>query len=100
MSLERYEQVIGALGLIAFIVADQFFGVVAAVRVAGLLCLACAALWLIRRTVPVGIEGQPPAFFLSRALRLLAGIAMLSVGIALLAFPSAAGCFLGWSQCV
>jgi len=100
MSRDRYEQVIGVIGLVAFIVADQFFGAVAAVRVAGLLCLACGALWAIRRTVPVGIEGQPPSFFLSGALRLLAGITMLAIGIALLAFPSEAGCFLGWSECL
>ncbi len=100
MSRDRFEQVIGVLGLVAFIVAHQLFGVVAAVRVAGLLCLACGALWVIRRSVPVGIKGQPPSFFLSGTLGLLAGIAMLVLGIALLAFPSVAGCFLGWSECL
>ena len=100
MSRSRYEQVIGALGFVAFVVAHQLFGVVAAVRVAGVLCLACGTLWVIRRTVPVGIEGQPPSFFLSGASGLLAGIAMLTLGIALLAFPSVAGCLLGWSECL
>ena len=100
MSFHRYEQIIGGVGFVAFIAAHQLLGIVAAVRVAGVLCLACGAIWGFRRAVPVGIEGKPPSHFLGSASTVLAGIAMLALGTALLVFPSLAGCLLGWSECL
>jgi hypothetical protein len=87
------------IGLIAFIVAQQLLGEVAAVRVAGLSCLVGAAFCFFPRALPAGEGGLDLAYFLRPTPALLAGLALLAIGLALLAFPARAGCLLGWSAC-
>lgn len=100
MSRQHYEEIIGVVGFVVFIAAHQLLGIVAAIRVAGVSCLTCGAIWVLWRLVPVAIEGEQPSYFLGRASSLFAGIAMITLGIALLVFPSLAGCLLEWSVCL
>jgi len=100
MSRRQFEQLLSIIGLLAFIAAQQLFGGLAAVRVAGLLCLVCAAMWLSRRPLSAGEKGQGLAYLLRPTPALLGGLAILAVGMALLAFPARAGCLLGWSACL
>lgn len=100
MSRRHVEQILSVVGLVAFIAAQHLLGEIAAVRVAGLICLVGAAFCIFRRTLPAGSKGQDTAYSLHVTPALLAGLAMLAVGIALLAFPARAGCLLGWSSCL
>jgi hypothetical protein len=100
MSRRHYEQILSVVGVLAFIAAQQMLGGVAAVRVAGLICLVCAAFWLVPRSLAAGSKGQGTGHFLGVTPALLAGMAMLAAGIALLAFPARAACLLGWAACV
>ena len=99
MSRRHYEQILSVIGLLAFIAAQQLLGGLAAVRVAGLLCLVCAAFCIFRRTQPAGGKGQDAGYLQRVTPALLAGLAVLAVGMALLGFPERAGCLLGWSAC-
>jgi len=100
MSRRQYEQILSVIGLVAFITAQQLLGGLAAVRVAGVLCLVGAGLLISRCMLSPGAKGQGLAYFLRPTPALLAGLAMLAAGIALLAFPVRAGCLLGWSACL
>ena len=93
----RIEWYAGLIFFIAFIGAHLLFGAKAAVKVAGIACVASGLLWMIRRSVPVGIEGRAPSFHLGGFAALVAGAAMLAVGVALLAYSALATCLLGWA---
>jgi len=101
MSRRQLEQLLSIAGLLTFIATQQILGGLAAVRVAGLLCLVAAAFCIFRPTLPAAGKGQGlVASILHPAPTLLAGLALLAVGMALLAFPERAGCLLGWSACL
>ena len=87
----------GALFFVGFIVAHLMFGITAAVRVLGIACMVTGIVWSIGRSIPVGVEGRPPAFFLQGTGALLTGIAMAALGVALLFYASQAVCVLGWA---
>ena len=92
----RIEWYAGAAIFIAFITAHQALGARAAVQVIGVACVATGLLWMLRRSVPVGIEARPPSFHLAGWGAILAGLAMLVVGLILLVYSAAAVCVLGW----
>lgn len=100
MSRRQLEQVLSVLGLVSFVAAQQLLGDVAAVRVAGVLCLVGAAFCIFRRPLPARSQGRDTAQFQQITPGLLLGLAMLAVGMALLAFPARAACLLGWSACL
>ena len=91
------ERIAGALFFVGFIAAHLMFGSTAAVRVLGLACLVTGVVWGFGRSIPVGMEGRPPSFFLHGIGALLAGIAMVALGVALLLYSSQAVCMLGWA---
>src|SRR5215467_12876748 len=98
MSRESAEKIAGVCGLVAFIVAQFLFGITSAVRVLGILCVVSGAYWVLRGSVPVGIEGRPPAFYLRGASALIAGMAMAALGFALFVYSKQAACLLGWAS--
>ncbi len=93
----RLEWYVGAAFFIAFVGAHLMFSAKAAVKVIGLACVATGILWMYRRSVPVGIEGRAPSFYLGGITALLAGLVMAVVGICLLAYSGLAACLLGWA---
>ena len=92
----QYEWYAGAVVFIAFIAAHLMWGTKAAVKVLGVACVATGLLWVLRRSVPVGIEGRAPSFYLGGWRAILAGLAMLAVGVLLLTYAAVAVCLLGW----
>ena len=94
----RIEWYVGLIFFIAFIGAHLLFSAKAAVKVAGVACVASGLLWMIRRSVPVGIEGRSPSFYLGGFAAFIAGAAMLVVGVALLVYSALATCLLGWAS--
>jgi maltodextrin utilization protein YvdJ len=94
----QFEWYAGAVVFIAFIAAHLMFGAKAAVKVLGVACVATGLLWMVRRSVPVGIEGWAPSFYLGGWGAILAGLAMLAVGVVLLTYTAVAVCLLGWGS--
>ena len=82
----------------AFIAAQFMFGITAAVRVLGLACIVTGVVWSFGRSVPIGIEGRPPSFFLNGTCALIAGIAMVALGAAFMVYATQAACLLGWAN--
>lgn len=97
MNRESLEKIAGAVFFVSFIAADWLLGITSAVKVAGVACLVVGAVWLVERSVPVGIEDRPPSFFIRGLGALLAGLAMASLGVLLLLYPSQVACMLGWA---
>ena len=75
------------VGVVACIAAFFAFGELAALRVGGLLCIGGSAHTLITRSVPVGIRGRPPSFYLTGVSAVLVGLIMAGLGVLLLAYP-------------
>jgi hypothetical protein len=99
---EGIEGVVGFAFFVAFVAAHFFFGITVAVRVMGVGCIVGGTLWAKRRSVPVGIEGEPPSFYIRGTGATLIGIALTILGLALLVFANEAACIVGWakgSQC-
>ena len=94
MSFERFEQIAGYIGFAAIVAASLLFGIVAGVRVAGLGCIVSGVIWAVRRSIPVGWEGRPPSYFVTGFLALIVGMAIVLLGIALMALPSPVACLL------
>jgi hypothetical protein len=88
----------GAVVFIAFIAAHLMFGAKTAVKVLGVACVATGLLWMFRRSIPVGIEGRAPSFYLGGWGAILAGLAMLAVGVVMLTYSAVAVCLLGWGS--
>jgi hypothetical protein len=95
---EDLEKIAGTLFFVAFIAADFLFGITVAVRILGATCLIAGTIWAVRRSVPVGIEGRPPSFFLRGGGALVAGIALMVFGVFLLLYSVQAACLLGWGK--
>ena|SRR5882672_65994 len=98
MSLDRIERIAGYVGFAAIVAADLLFGIVAAVRLAGLGCMVTGVIWVVRRSIPVGWEGKPPSYFIAGFPALMVGMAIVLLGIALVAFSSQAACMFGWKN--
>lgn len=94
----RVEWYAGASVFVAFIAAHFMFGAKAAVKVLGVACVATGLLWIFRRSVPVGVEGQAPSFYLRGWGAIFAGLAMLAVGVLLLSYSAVAVCLLDWGS--
>jgi hypothetical protein len=87
----------GIAFFVAFIAAQFLFGIAAAVKVLGVACVATGAVWVIGRSVPVGIEERPPSFFLRGWVAIVAGLVMASLGIGLVLYSHQSVCVLGWA---
>ena len=98
MSFERFEQIVGYIGFAAAIAAHFLFDIVASVRVVGLGCIVSGVIWVVRRSIPMGWEGQPPSFYVTAIPALVVGVAMAVLGVALVAFSSRTACSLGWQD--
>jgi hypothetical protein len=98
MNRENLSKIAGAVFFVSFIATDWLLGITSAVKVVGVACLVAGAVWIIGRSVPVGIEGRRPSFFIRGPGALLAGLAMASAGIFLLLYSSQATCMLGWGS--
>ncbi len=96
MPRDTLERITGIVFLASFIAAQFLAGIVAALRVAGVACLVTALVWVIERSVPVGIEGRPPSFYLRGAGAVIAAILMGALGVSLLVYSRQAACFIGW----
>ena len=97
MTRATIEGLLGGTFFVVFIAADMIFGPIAAVRVAGVACIVCGLFWSIEGTVPVGIEGREPSFYLRGKLASVAGLAMFALGVVLLIYSGQVACVLGWS---
>ena len=84
--------------LIAFIAAHFAYGIKAAVKVMGVASIFTGATWIVRKSVPVGIESRPPSFHANGLGARLLGIVMIAFGIALLFYSLLAVCLLGWGN--
>jgi hypothetical protein len=49
--------------------------------VSGLLLIAVGVAWIWKREIPVGIEGEPPAFHARGILAVILGIAAILIGL-------------------
>ena len=96
--MRDFEKIAGYVGLAVVVVADLFFGIIAAIRVAGICCMASGVFWMTMRSIPVGWEGQPPSFLMAGSAALAFGFAMLVGGAVLVVFSSEVACFLGWQD--
>ena len=96
MSFERFEKIAGYIFFAAIIAAHFLFGIVVSVRVAGIGCIVTGTLWAIRRSIPMGWEGQPPSFYVTAVPALVVGVAMAVLGVALVVYSSRTACLLGW----
>ena len=97
MPRKTFETVAGAAFFVAFIAAHFLLGISAAVRVAGAACVAAGLVWVVGRSVPVGVEDRPPSFFIRGAGAMVAGIAIAALGVTFLLFPRQTACILGWA---
>jgi hypothetical protein len=98
MIRDRIEAVAGSLFFVGAIAAHILLGITAAVRVAGIACLFCGAIWAVGRSVPVGIEGRPPTFYVRGIGALVLGAIIAGLGVCLLVFAPQAACMLGWAK--
>ena len=96
--MRGFEKIAGYVGLAMVVGADQFFGITAAIRVAGICCMASGVHWMTMRSIPVGWEGQPPTRLMTGSAAIASGLAMLVVGVVLVVFSSEVACFLGWQE--
>lgn len=64
----------------------------------GIACVATGLLWMLRWSVPVGIEARPPSFYVGGWGAFIAGLAILAIGVVLLAYSAVAVCVLGWGS--
>ena len=94
----RIEWWTGAIVFVVFIGAHLVFGARAAVKVAGAACLVTGLYWMLRRSVPVGVEGRAPSLYLGGWAAVLAGLVIMAFGIALLVHSVVAVCLLGWGS--
>lgn len=94
----RFEWFAGAVFFITFVGAHLLVSARAAVKVAGAFCVVTGLWWMFRRSVPVGIEGRAPSFYLDGWIAILAGLSMALVGGVLLAYSTLVACVLGWAS--
>lgn len=94
----RFGWFTGAVVFITFIAAHLMFGAKTAVKVLGVTCVATGLLWMFRRSIPVGIEGRAPSFYLEGWGAIFAGLAILAVGVLMLVYSAVAVCLLGWGS--
>ena len=87
----------GLAFFIVFIAAHLVLGIKAAVKVIGVACIVTGGMWVVRRSVPVGIEARAPSFYLHGWTAKLGGIVMIAFGIALLLYSAQAAYLLGWA---
>jgi hypothetical protein len=92
------EALTGGVVFVAFIAAHLLFGISAAVKVLGLGCAISGIVWAFGRSIPVGIEDRKPSFFIRGVGAVVAGLAMVGLGIFLLLYSGHAACLLGWAQ--
>ncbi len=98
MKFERFETVAGYSFLAATIVTSHLFNIGAAVRVAGVGAMLTGVIWILRQSVPIGIEGRPPSYYAVGIPAVLLGLAMAVIGLVLLVSPSTIVCPLGWED--
>lgn len=98
MMFERFEAVAGYSCLAATIVTSLLFNIGAAVRVAGVGVMLSGVIWILRQSVPIGIEGRPPSYYVVGIPAVLLGLVTAVLGLVLLVSPSTIICPLGWED--
>ena len=96
MNRQRLEAIAGGVVFVAFVAAHYFVGSSAAVKVLGLGCVLCGVVWVLGRSVPVGVEGREPSLFIRGAGAVIVGLAIGGLGALLLLYSEPAACMLGW----
>ena len=96
--VNKFEWWAGLILFVAFIAADQFIGIGAAVKVLGVGCICVGVFWFFRRRVPVGIEGKRPAAEIGGKSAKLAGTVLFLIGVLLCLYSTQAACVLGWAH--
>ena len=91
----RQERWGGIIFLLVFIGTHLIFDAKVAVKVIGVASIAIGAVWLVKKSVPVGIEGCSPPFYVNGLVTQLQGAVVIGLGIALMLFPSVAASILG-----
>ena len=83
------------LGLFACIAIWFAFGDIALFRAVGILCVAHGLGHVFTKSVPVGIKGFKPTFYLTGHFAVLFGRGMLCIGLLITIFAKQVSCLLG-----
>ena len=97
MNRQSLEAIAAAVVFVGFIAAHFLLGSSAAVKVLGIGCVVSGVVWAVEKSVPVGIEGRKPSFFVRGAGALAAALAIAFIGGLLLFYSAPAACMLGWA---
>ena len=97
MNRQSVEAVAGGVVFVVFIAAHFLFGITVAVKVLGIGCVICGVIWVVEKSVPVGIEGRKPSFFIRGVGGVVAGLSVVAIGVLLILYPGPAACVLGWA---
>ena len=97
MNRQSLKEIVAAVVFIGFIAAHFLLGSSAAVKVLGIGCVVCGVVWAVEKSLPVGIEGRKPSFFIRGAGALATAIAIAFVGGLLFFYSTPAACMLGWA---
>lgn len=87
------------LGLFACIAIWFAFGDIAFFRAVGILFVAHGLSHLFTKSVPVGIKGFKPTFYVTGQFAVLFGLGMLCIGLLITIFAKQVSCLLG-NQCL
>jgi hypothetical protein len=89
--------------LVAFaacFIAFAAFGNVAGYRVLGLVCCVGGAVVMYIRSIPIGIEGRPPSFYISGGAALFVGFLLSLLGLIILLFAKSISGDISWSHSI
>lgn len=82
----------------AFAVAFGLGHLHVATQALGLSVLVCGAEWMRRRSTPVVPEGRYPFTHATGSWAIVSGVALLSLGVAVLVYSEPTACMLGWDN--
>lgn len=83
----RLTNYLWVVGFIACVVAFFALGNIAGVRVVGIVVIGGALRTLITRSVPVGIRGRAPFFYITGPTAVIVGLIMALMGVLLVVYP-------------
>ena len=98
MTREFVEKIGGWALFAALVIVFLVFGPVALLRVLGVVLAAGGIYSFLQGSIPYGIEGRPPSGYISGTSARLVSLAILALGVLLVAAAPEAACITGWAQ--